>query len=125
MTSKIVSLGAFALFCLPAAVALSGAVTAHETGLASIHDWRREGSRVCMTDHFHSGSGNGATRGAAQREAIASWADFTIFEYGDAWGSFQKAASKSVKCNESAGKWRCDVEARPCKDFRAVKAGSR
>jgi hypothetical protein len=99
---------------LLAATAIS--VRADDTGLASIHDWRREGGRVCMSDHFHDGAGTGDSRKAAEASAIGSWASFTILEYGTDWGSYQLSASKNMDCSEKGSKeWSCAVTARPCK----------
>ncbi len=90
---------------------------ATETGLATaLHAVRREGGRLCMTDHWHYGSSNGkATKAAAQRAAIASWQDFTDLEYGSVWARFSRAASKKMGCSRASAGWSCDVEARPCK----------
>jgi hypothetical protein len=89
---------------------------ADETGLASIHDWRAEGGRTCMSDHFHDGSGNGATRKAAEAAAVSSWVSFTVLEYGSHWGSYALAGSKKMDCSETgASAWSCSVTARPCK----------
>jgi hypothetical protein len=90
--------------------------SADETGLASIHSWRREGHRICFTDHFHSGTGSAKpTKAAALEDAAHSWAEFTAAEYGTSWAHFAKAASKSEKCDKIAGGFTCYVEARPCK----------
>jgi hypothetical protein len=90
-------------------------IAAHETGLASIHDWRREGGRICMSDHYHDGSGNGRTRHHAQLAAMHAWSDFTVFEYGSAWGHFGLAAGRKVRCTGGGQSWYCAVVARPCK----------
>ena len=90
---------------------------ATETGLATaLHSVRREGGRLCMTDHWHYGSSNGkSSKAAAQRAAIASWQDFTDLEYGSVWARFTRAASKKMGCSRASAGWSCDVEARPCK----------
>jgi hypothetical protein len=88
---------------------------ADDTGFAYIHDLRKEGGRTCFTDHYHYGSGSGATKAAAQKDAIGSWVSFTDFEYGSDWARFAKAASKSVSCSGSGGSFSCQIEARPCK----------
>ena len=76
---------------------------------------RRKG-RVCMADHFHYGSSSGhRNKKIARTEAIASWAGFTAFEYGNAWASFRNARSKSVKCQRSESGWACNIEAVPCR----------
>ena len=97
------------------------AAKADETGLASIHDMRYEsGHRVCMTDHFHDGTGNGRTRQQAEAAAKSSWASFTSFEYGSSWGSYALAASKRMGCSQMEHQWTCSTTARPCE--RSVKS---
>lgn len=89
---------------------------AAETGLASMHALRREGGRLCMSDHWHYGSsGAQATRAAAQRAAIRSWQDFTDLEYGSSWARFGRGASRRMGCSRSSAGWSCDAEARPCR----------
>jgi hypothetical protein len=87
-----------------------------ETGVAGIHTWSRVGRKTCLTDHFHNGNGNGATRLLAERQAIQAWADFTAWEYGSSWGHYQLAASKKITC-ERSGSWSCFLEARPCRGY--------
>ena len=89
--------------------------SAQGVGLDGLHDKRQEGSRICMADHFHDGSGNGKTRKAAESDAARAWSDFTAWEYGGAWGSFGNAVGKSVSCGLTGGGWGCDVNARPCR----------
>jgi hypothetical protein len=103
---------------LGSALLMAAAISARadDTGLASIHDWRREGGRICMLDHFHDGAGTGDTRKAAEASAIGSWASFTILEYGTDWGSYQVSVSKKMDCTDQGSKeWSCAVSARPCK----------
>jgi hypothetical protein len=89
---------------------------AAETGLATMHAWRREGGRICMSDHWHYGSsGVQRSKRAAQRAAMRSWQDFTALEYGGHWARYRRAASRRISCSRSGGGWSCDVEARPCK----------
>ncbi len=90
-------------------------VSADDTGFAYMHDLRREGGRTCFTDHYHYGSGSGATKAAAQKAAIGSWSSFTDFEYGSDWARFSRAASKSMTCGGGSGGVDCQIEARPCK----------
>lgn len=86
------------------------------TGLAASHDMRREGGRLCFSDHFHYGSSAGKlSQAAAQAAAIGSWASFVDFEYGSAWASYARASSKEVKCSNTTAGWGCDVSARPCR----------
>jgi len=92
------------------------AARADETGLASMHAWRRERGRICMSDHWHYGSsGTQRSRRTARRAAIRSWQDFTDLEYGSSWARWSRAASKRMGCSRSGGSWSCDVEARPCR----------
>ncbi len=106
-----------------AAATLIGSTAAGAQGLEFLHAQRVEGGRVCFTDHFHSGSSSGhATRAAAEKDAQAGWSSFTAFEYGDRWGSWRIAASKSMKCSQSSG-WGCQIEARPCRPNVGGTAG--
>lgn len=90
--------------------------SADETGMASMHTWRREGGRTCMSDHWHYGSsGSQPSRAIAQRAAIRSWQDFTDLEYGSDWARFGRSASRRMGCSRSGGGWSCDAEARPCR----------
>lgn len=69
-----------------------------------------------MLDHFHDGASSGASsRKQAEAQAIASWAGFTAWEYGNNWGSWRLAESKGVSCGQVAGSWSCTLQARPCK----------
>lgn len=108
-----------ASFRIALAVLIGGAcaapATAYETGFSSMHSQARVGKKVCMTEHYHYGSGNGRTQALAQRAAIGSWQSFTDFEYGSAWARFSKAAGKRMSCSKAASGFSCQVEARPCK----------
>src|SRR5262245_60337152 len=106
---------ALAVAAVGAAV-LTVPANAQDSGLAAMHDMRREGGRLCMSDHWHYGSsGSQPTKTAAQRAAIASWQDFTDLEYGRAWARFSRAASRRIGCSQGGGGWNCDAEARPCR----------
>ena len=87
-------------------------------GLDGLHDQRREGGRVCMSDHFHDGSGTGATKRHAEAAAARAWSEFTAWEYGGNWGGFSYAASKSMQCSGGSGAWNCAASARPCRPGR-------
>lgn len=89
--------------------------TAEDSGLAIQHDVAREGGRLCMSNHGHGGSGNGASKPAARAAAIRSWIDFTNFEYGRAWASFSSASGSSTRYTKEASGWSATVDARPCK----------
>jgi hypothetical protein len=107
-------------------VAAAIAARADETGLASIHDWRKESGKVCMSEHFHDGSGVGETRKAAEANAAASWASFTVLEYGSTWGSYALSSSKKMDCKQQGAKeWSCAVTSRPCKPAGVAKAKAR
>lgn len=88
---------------------------ADDTGFAYAHDLRREGGRKCMSDHYHYGSGTGATKASAQRDAIGSWASFTALEYGSDWARWGRAASKGVSCSRDSSGYSCSISARPCR----------
>lgn len=94
---------------------ISTAAHADDTGLAYSHDLRKEGGRLCMSDHYHSGSGSGRTKAAAQAAAVRSWADFTNFEYGTAWARWSLAQGKSVHYTKAESGWDASVDARPCR----------
>lgn len=91
-------------------------VHADDTGFAYMHDTRRERGKLCMTDHWHSGSGSGPSKRAARNAAVRSWQDFTNLEYGSDWAYFRRAGSKGVRCKRTGRRsYDCNVEARPCR----------
>ena len=94
---------------------LCGPVRADETGIAAIHTWVKYGRKICFQDHYHDGSGTGATRSQAQRAAIKSWATFTSWEYGTVWGNYALAMRKGMACSGSPGNWSCSTQAIPCR----------
>ena len=96
-------------------LASASAAIADDTGLAYSHDLRKEGGRLCMADHYHSGSGEGRTKEGARKAAIRSWADFTNFEYGTVWARFSLAASPSTRFSKEANGWSAYIDARPCR----------
>jgi len=93
----------------------TSAAIADDTGFAYSHNLRKEGGRLCMSDHYHQGSGEGRTKPAARAAAIRSWADFTNFEYGTAWARFSVAKSATTRYTKSDKGWSADVDARPCR----------
>ena len=96
----------------------AGAVApvAEESALVGLHDLRREGNKVCMSEHTHLGSSTGQpSKKAAEVVAMREWASFTAWEYGGAWGNPGLAGSKTIKCNGSGNSYNCDFEARPCR----------
>ncbi len=77
-----------------------------------------------MADHFHSNTGAGASKQAAEREAISAWQGFTSWEYGDHWGLWRHAGSKTLNCDKDGfGQWTCSADARPCQPL-ARSAGA-
>jgi hypothetical protein len=105
----------FAGLCVGLTLAMSASAFAEDSSLAESHDLAKEGGRLCMSNHGHTGSGTGATKPAARAAAIRSWAEFTNFEYGRAWASFSAAAGSSTRYTKEASGWSADVDARPCK----------
>lgn len=106
--------------CVAAAIAgafslVSTAAVADDTGFAYTHNLRKEGGRLCMSDHYHQGSGAGRTKEGARAAAIRSWADFTNFEYGSAWARFSVARSATTRYSKAEKGWSADVDARPCR----------
>lgn len=100
---------------------LLAAAPASAQSLADVlHAQRQEGARICVVDHFHYGSGSGPTRQAAERDAASGWMSFTALEYGDNWGRWSLAASKTMNCSQSGGNWSCNAEARPCRSIAAA-----
>jgi predicted Fe-S protein YdhL (DUF1289 family) len=94
---------------------ITPALAQSDTGFASMHNQARVKGKLCMTDHWHYGSGSGRTKALAQRDAIGSWQSFTDFEYGSVWARFSNAEAKKVSCSQSGGSVSCQVEARPCR----------
>lgn len=121
MRGLTVGLGAAALaFAMGAAPA-----RADDTGFASIHDLAMVGSKVCMTDHSHNGTGDTASsRKAAELSAIRSWASFTALEYGTDWANFGLSVGKAMSCSQNSGGWQCSVDARACRNGRAGYAAA-
>jgi hypothetical protein len=104
----------------PVAVAATILVTpfaaqAGQTGMASMHEQRVAGGRLCFTDHAHVGTGSWA---ASKREATVSaardWSAFTGFEYGSDWARWRFAREKTVSCQKSGSGYLCEVVAKPC-----------
>lgn|SRR5690606_21547742 len=110
-----------AFLALAVAVGFAGVlsterVLADDTGVASIHEWKKVGKKTCFKEHRHYGSSAGhKTKKEAQLAAIADWRSFTAFEYGTSWASYRHAAEKAESCSIQGGGWKCEVEAIPCK----------
>lgn len=95
------------------------AAAQQDSGLVGLHTLRREGGKICMIDHTHTGTSSGQpTRKAAEAAAARDFAGFTAWEYGGHWGNFALAGSKQMSCSQGGGGWSCSVEARPCKPAR-------
>ena len=113
-----------------AVLAAIPAARAGETGLAAIHDSAMtSGNRLCMTSHFHEGTGTGSSRKEAEEGAKQSWISFTAFEYGSDWGSYNIASAKTMNCSQSGSAWSCFTQAHPCRHAvggkRALKRTAR
>jgi hypothetical protein len=104
-----------AVLSFVAMLGYGGPLQADETGVAGIHTWVKVGRRLCLQDHYHDGSGSGATRSQAERDAIRSWIDFTAWEYGSTWGSYGLAIRKSMSCSGGPGHWSCSTQGIPCR----------
>ena len=105
----------FALACVYMAGG-SAVALANDTGFAAgSHTLRREGGRLCQVDHFHGGSGSAGTKSVALNYALKIYYDTTAGEYGTDWGSWGKAASKSIKYDKTTDGWTASVQGRPCK----------
>jgi hypothetical protein len=96
-------------------VLASGAAIADESGLANMHEMRKVGGKMCMTDHYHDGSGSGPTQDYAMRQAIKSWQAFTDLEYGSDWASYNNSVGKTASCGRSIGEISCQLSSRPCR----------
>jgi hypothetical protein len=90
---------------------------ASETGVASIHSWRKVGKRTCLVNHDHQGSGSGISKAIAQRNAIDSWTSFTDFEYGSSWANFKLAIEKRISCEPTGSGYNCSLSAVPCRGW--------
>jgi len=95
--------------------AMTISARADDTGFASSHNLAKQGGRLCMTDHAHTGTGIGPTKPAARAAAIREWASFTNFEYGSDWASFSAAGGVTTSYTKEASGWSATVDARPCK----------
>ena len=109
-----VRLHLIAISSLLAVVGGATSATADQTGVASIHEWRRFGDKTCFVDHTHEGSGSGSSQKAAMGEAIDSWQQFTALEYGTDWGSYARSINKTANCSQASGGFSCHVESIPC-----------
>ncbi|MEQ1716805.1 MAG: hypothetical protein ABL907_12600 [Hyphomicrobium sp.] len=106
-------------YSLPAAaiavMAAFAPANADDSGLATSHTLRKEGGKLCMADHFHSGSGDGLTKPAARVQAAKSWSSFVDFEYGSDWARSGRAAGVTFKYTKAEKGWTATMEGRPCK----------
>src|SRR5262249_398368 len=107
MMRRILCIG---LVTASALVGLGTPGFADETGLAGIHSWVRVGRKICMADHFHNGSGKGASRKQAVAAAMHDWASFTSWEYGSSWGHYGLAEGKGAACSRASQEWNCDLQ---------------
>ena len=89
--------------------------TAKEADFSAPHSWRYERNKICLSSHSHHGYGNGKSKRAALKAAIKEWHEFTNWEYGRAWSSYNKASGKIVSYTKAAVGWSASIEARPCR----------
>ncbi len=78
------------------------------------------GTKLCKVDHYHSGVGSvQANIVTAKRDAVRAWENFTVAEYGRAWGRVSHSMDASMSCQGSGRSgYSCVVKAKPCKDGR-------
>jgi hypothetical protein len=101
---------------LTAGLVSTASARADDTGFASIHDLAMVGSKLCIVDHSHHGSGDVMpTKKSAELSAIRSWADFTALEYGTDWANYGLAVGKSASCQATSGGYQCSLDATPCR----------
>ena len=99
-------------------LAMASGASANETGVAqALHQLRKYGGRTCLVDHFHDGSGSGATRGQAQAAAIGAWSGFTAWEYGTSWARYGLAVRRTMSCSKDMGGWSCQTSAIACRPW--------
>lgn len=73
-------------------------------------------AKYCQGDHLHHGTSDGfKSKRRAFKDAIASWAGFTVFEYGSQWGNWRLSINKQVSCKNSANLWKCSIQSTPCR----------
>lgn len=100
---------------LAAAVIPAAPARADDTGAASMHTFVKSGGKTCFADHAHSGTGDGASKAAAEAAARKEWYAYTAGEYGSDWASWAKSAAKKVTYAKAEKGWSATVESRPCK----------
>jgi hypothetical protein len=94
---------------------MPAAAMADDSGFASSHSLRKEKGKLCMSEHLHLGTADGATRAAAKTNAIKTWEKYTGFEYGSDWARYSRAAPVSIEYTKADKGWTAVVTARPCK----------
>jgi hypothetical protein len=110
--------GLAAALVLPVVLSALAPARADETGLASIHTWKKVGKKTCMLDHTHTGQASGANRKAAEAAAIQNWASFTDLEYGSDWASFKLSERRTMTCSrDGAQSFTCLTESLPCRPY--------
>jgi hypothetical protein len=97
-------------------VASTAPAFAQESGMASMHAWRKVGKKTCMVDHYHGGSGTGSSQKAAEAAAERDWMSFTDLEYGRAWANVRLAVNRTMSCNRTgADDFSCRIDAIACR----------
>lgn len=103
---------------LAAALAVTSflAPRAQADGLDALHAVVALDGKVCFSDHSHHGSGShAASKTAALKAAIDSWAGFVAWEYGAEWANIKLAESRGKSCSQEPSGWSCSLNARPCR----------
>lgn len=78
----------------------------------------------CQGDHLHYGSsGVFRSKRQAMKDAIESWAGFTVFEYGSEWGHWRLSRNKKVGCKKGADGWQCSIQSTPCRRAKRGEKG--
>lgn len=78
----------------------------------------------CQGDHLHYGSSNVfRSKRQAFKDAIESWASFTVFEYGSEWGHWRLSKNKKVNCKKGSEGWKCSIESTPCRRAKRGEKG--
>lgn len=109
---------AFAAVAAVVTFSFGTSAQANETGVAqALHSLQKVGGRTCLVDHFHDGAGSGSSKAEAMKAAIASWSDFTAWEYGTSWGRYAVARNKSANCSRTSMGWNCNITAIPCRPW--------
>lgn len=104
-----------AALVMSACLTATAQAVAKDDDLLAPHSAYIKGRTQCFDSHTHVGGADGRTKRAALRAAIREWQSFTAWEYGAVWGSYRRAAGKTVEYIKAEKGWTARVEARPCR----------